>query len=47
DLDIDGRKKMELVSDCGEAEFRMSEGSDEYIQLEALLSRFVLAGSEK
>ncbi|MBU0535743.1 MAG: replication factor C small subunit, partial [Nanoarchaeota archaeon] len=28
DLDIDGRKKMELVSDCGEAEFRMSEGSD-------------------
>ena len=47
ELDIDGRKKMELVCACGEAEYRMSEGSDEYIQLEALLSRFVLAGSEK
>ncbi|MBD3313432.1 replication factor C small subunit [Candidatus Woesearchaeota archaeon] len=45
-LDIEGRKKMELVSACGEAEFRLSEGSDEYIQLEALLSRFVLSGSE-
>jgi len=44
ELDIDGRKKMELISECGEAEFRMSEGSDEFIQLEAFLSRVVLAG---
>lgn len=47
ELDISGRKKMELVADCGEAEFRMSEGSDEYIQLEALLAKFALSGSEK
>ncbi|PIN87240.1 replication factor C small subunit [Candidatus Woesearchaeota archaeon CG10_big_fil_rev_8_21_14_0_10_44_13] len=47
DLDIGGRKKMELIAYCGEAEFRLSEGSDEFIQLEALLSKFVLAGSEK
>jgi replication factor C small subunit len=37
-LDIDGRKKMEIVSMCGETEFRMSEGSNEYIQLEAFLA---------
>lgn len=46
DLDIEGRKKMELIAYCGEAEFRLSEGSDEYIQLEALLSKIVLAGSK-
>ena len=28
--------------ECGEIEFRMVEGSDEFIQLEALLSTFVL-----
>ena len=44
--DVDGAKKMELIKACGDAEFRMSEGSDEFIQLEALLSRFVLAGSK-
>ena len=41
--DADGVTKMELIKACGDAEFRMSEGSDEFIQLEALLSRFVLA----
>jgi len=44
ELDIDGRKRMELISACGEAEFRMSEGSDEFVQLEALLANFALAG---
>ena len=44
--DVDGAKKMELIRACGDAEFRMSEGSDEFIQLEALLSRFALAGSK-
>ena len=43
ELDLDGRTKVELVSACGEAEFRMTEGSDEFIQLEALLSKFTLA----
>ena len=45
-LDISGRKKMELIDKCGEIEFRMVEGSDEFVQLEALLSQIMLAGSE-
>jgi len=44
-LTIDDKKKLEMVKECGEAEFRMVEGSDEFIQLEALLSKFVLINS--
>lgn len=40
DLDIDNRKKAEMADKCGEIEFRLVEGSDEYIQLEALLAYF-------
>ena len=43
-IDIDDRSKAELVDKCGEAEFRMTEGSDEYLQLEALLAQFTLYG---
>jgi len=39
---VDDRKKLELVKSCGEAEFRMVEGADEYLQLEALLASFTL-----
>jgi replication factor C small subunit len=39
---FDGRKKLEMIKDCGEAEFRMIEGADEFIQLEALLAKFIL-----
>jgi len=46
-LKIGGRQKMQLIEKCGEIEFRMTEGSNEFIQLEALLSQFALAGSEK
>ncbi len=45
-LDIDGRKKMRLIERCGEIEFRMSEGADEFVQLEALLSQFALIGEK-
>lgn len=45
-LDISERKKVEMVDKCGEIEFRMVEGSDEYIQLEALLAYFTLASKE-
>jgi replication factor C small subunit len=45
-LDIDNRKKMEIMSECGEAEFRMTEGSDEYLQLEAFLAKVALVGSK-
>ena len=44
-LEIDGRKKVQLIDKCGEAEFRLVEGSDEFVQLEALLAQFVLAGT--
>ncbi|MCP3681173.1 MAG: replication factor C small subunit [bacterium] len=43
-LEIDAGKKMHLVEKCGEIEFRMVEGADEFIQLEALLSQFALMG---
>lgn len=46
DLEIDNRQKMELVEKCGEIEFRLTEGSDEFVQLEALLAQFTLAGSK-
>ena len=45
-VELDGRKKMLLVEKCGEAEFRMTEGSDEFIQLEAFLANVALMGSE-
>lgn len=43
ELNIEGKLKVELISACGETEFRMVEGSDEFVQLEALLSKFTLA----
>jgi replication factor C small subunit len=42
DLDVSDREKLEMIKETGEAEFRLVEGSDEYIQLEALLAKFVL-----
>ncbi len=46
-VDVDGRTKVSLIDKCGEAEFRIVEGSDEFVQLEALLAQFVLAGSKE
>jgi len=43
-LPIDAEVKVKLTEKTGEAEFRLVEGSDEFIQLEALLASFVLAG---
>jgi replication factor C small subunit len=37
-LELENRKKLELIEKCGEIEFRMTEGSDEFIQLEALVA---------
>ena len=45
-IELDGRKKMSLMDKCGEAEFRMTEGSDEFIQLEAFLANVALVGSQ-
>ena len=46
ELDINGREKMSLIEKCGEIEFRMTEGSDEFIQLEALLAAITVSGSK-
>ncbi len=35
-------KKVQLIEKCGEYEFRLSQGSNELIQIEALLSQFTL-----
>ncbi|MBW2969334.1 replication factor C small subunit [Candidatus Woesearchaeota archaeon] len=40
DLEIENRDKVKLVDKCGEIEFRMTEGADEFVQLEALLACF-------
>jgi len=45
-LDLDSKKKVALIDKCGEIEFRMVEGSDEFVQLEALLAHITAAGSE-
>lgn len=43
-LPIDNELKVRLTEKTGEIEFRLVEGSDEFVQLEALLAGFVLAG---
>lgn len=45
-IDSDNQIKLEMIKHCGEAEFRMIEGSDEFIQLEALLANFILLNSK-
>jgi len=46
-LQIDPEIKVRLTEKTGEVEFRMTEGSDEFVQLQALLASFVLAGQGK
>jgi len=40
DLDIDEKRKVELIEKVGEFEFRLNEGGDPQIQIEALLAQF-------
>lgn len=40
-LDIEDEKKIKLIDKCGEIEFRMVEGSDEFVQIESLLANFI------
>lgn len=42
-LNIKDEKKIDLVDKIGEYEFRLVEGSDPYLQLEALLAQFAKA----
>ncbi len=46
-LQIEPEIKIKLTEKTGEIEFRMIEGSDEFVQLQALLASFVLAGQGK
>ncbi|MEK6897253.1 MAG: replication factor C small subunit [Nanoarchaeota archaeon] len=46
-LPVEPEIKVKLIEKTGEAEFRMVEGSDPFIQLQSLLASFVLAGLGK
>lgn len=46
-LNIEPEIKVKLTEKTGEIEFRLVEGSDEFVQLESLLASFVLAGLGK
>ncbi|PIO01343.1 Replication factor C small subunit, partial [Candidatus Pacearchaeota archaeon CG09_land_8_20_14_0_10_30_9] len=46
-LSIEPEIKVKLTEKTGEVEFRIVEGSDPFIQLQALVASFVLAGLGK
>ncbi|MEA3329538.1 MAG: replication factor C small subunit [Nanoarchaeota archaeon] len=46
-LQIEPELKVKLTERTGEIEFRITEGADEFVQLEALLASFVMAGRGK
>jgi replication factor C small subunit len=46
DLTIPDESKIKLIERTGETEFRLIEGSNEHIQLEALLAQFSLEGEK-
>jgi replication factor C small subunit len=46
ELPVSDSKKVLLVDKVGEIEFRIVEGGNERIQLEALISQFILAGED-
>ncbi|MBI2102990.1 replication factor C small subunit [Candidatus Woesearchaeota archaeon] len=43
-LSVEDRKKVTMIDKCGEVEFRMVEGSDEYLQLESFLAFVTMVG---
>jgi replication factor C small subunit len=45
DLAIPDQSKVKLIEKSGEIEFRLTEGANEHIQLEALLAQFTLEGT--
>jgi replication factor C small subunit len=46
DLEMPDREKVRLIDRIGEIDFRMTEGANERIQLEALLAYFALFGQK-
>lgn len=47
DMAIPDKTKVELIDRIGEVDFRMAEGANERIQLEALIAHFMLCGAAK
>jgi replication factor C small subunit len=45
-LEISEQNKVHLIEKIGECEFRLSEGSNDLIQLEALLAQFLVVGKK-
>ena len=46
-MDIDRGMKVELIDHIGETDFRLSEGANSDIQMEAMIARFVLSSQKK
>ena len=46
-LNLKDEDKVKLIEKCGEIEFRLTEGSDEFVQLESLLASFLIIGKNK
>jgi len=46
DMTVPDRLKVDLIDRIGEADFRMAEGANERIQLEALIAHFILCGKK-
>lgn len=46
DLDVSDRQKLEMLERVGEYEFRLTEGSNPHVQLEALLAQLALIGKK-
>ncbi|MDY6930842.1 MAG: replication factor C small subunit [Halobacteriota archaeon] len=45
-MDIPAQKKVKLIDRIGETDFRITEGANERVQLDALIAHFVLSRSE-
>jgi replication factor C small subunit len=46
-MDIDRKLKVRLIDHLGETDFRLSEGANSDIQLEALIARFVMSSEKR
>ncbi len=42
ELDIPDQKKLSLIKECGDVEFRLVEGADQFVQIESLLAYLAL-----
>ncbi|MDY6865246.1 MAG: Replication factor C small subunit, partial [Halobacteriota archaeon] len=45
-MDIPAQEKVKLIDRIGETDFRITEGANERVQLDALIAHFVLSRSD-